>query len=189
MMATSTQTDTAIQICDFTAFSEIPKNAFTRKCILIQRKNSSTCHLALYKEPVDIQLAGDAEQTLREVGVDPPVPRRVRIGQGVARDLAANPHVVELLALRAQTRFDVPQALAKRQLRNRHAQKLILTGEALDLMVAPIPRHASLQGLLGKVFHEPRKYQFPRMHQIPRLFGSGSPWHRLQLKSRTSSYA
>ena len=37
--------------------------------------------------------------------------------------------------------------------------------------------------------HELRKYQFPRMHQIPRLPDSGPPWHRTRLKSRTSSYA
>ena len=85
---------------------------------------------------VDIQLAGDTDQALREVGIDPPVARGVRVGQSIARDLAANPHVVELLGLRAQTRFDVPQALAKRQLRKRHAQILVHAREALDLVVA-----------------------------------------------------
>jgi hypothetical protein len=47
MMSTSTQTDTAIQICDFTAFSEVPKNALIRRCCLMQRKKSSTCQRAL----------------------------------------------------------------------------------------------------------------------------------------------
>lgn len=76
---------------------------------------------------VDIQLAGDTDQALREVGIDPPVPRPVR--QRIARDQAADTHVVELLGPRARTRFDVSQALAKRQLCKRYAQKLILTGE------------------------------------------------------------
>ena len=65
----------------------------------------------------------------------------------------------------------------------------ILTVEGLDLVVASIARHAPRQGLLQKVFHELRKYQFPGMHQIPRLVGSGATWHPMQLKSRTASYA
>ena len=112
----------------------------------------------------------------------------VRVGQRIARDLAANTHVIELLRLRAQARFDVPQTFAKRQLRKSHAQKLILTGKALDLVVAAIARHASREGLLRKVLHQLREYQFPRMHQAPRVIDSGSPWHRTQLKSRTSSF-
>jgi transcriptional regulator GlxA family with amidase domain len=36
---------TAIQICVFTAFSLVPRNALMRKCCLIHLKNSSTCHL------------------------------------------------------------------------------------------------------------------------------------------------
>ena len=69
-------------------------------------------------------------RALREVGVDAPVAHRVGIGQGVARDAAANAHVIELARLRSQTRFDVAQALAIGQLRERHAQELIEAGEA-----------------------------------------------------------
>jgi len=138
---------------------------------------------------VDIPLAGDGDQALREVGINPPIARSVRIGQRIARDLTTDAHVVELLGLRAQTRFDVPQALAKRQLRKGHAPKLILAREALDHVIATMARHASRQGLLRKMLHQLREYQFPRMHQIPRFVGSGPPWHRAKLKSRTSSYA
>jgi hypothetical protein len=38
----------AIQICVRTAFGEVPKKALIRRCCLIHRKNSSTCHLARY---------------------------------------------------------------------------------------------------------------------------------------------
>ncbi len=34
-MATNTYTDTAIQMCVFTAFSEVPKKALMRRCCLI----------------------------------------------------------------------------------------------------------------------------------------------------------
>src|SRR5450631_2143787 len=180
-------------VCIFTAALVVRNgahgNSDSDKSIVVESRAYAVLARSTAKGFVDIQLASDADQALREVGVDAPVARGVRIGQRIARDLTADTHVVELLGLRAQTRFDVPQALAKRQLRKRHAQKLILTGEALDLVVAPIARYASRQGLLRKVFHELRKYQFPRMHQIPRSFGSGPPWHRMQLKSRTRSYA
>src|ERR1039457_5858137 len=64
------------------------------------------------KRFVDIQLAGSADQTPRAVGVDAPVARGVRIGQRMARDLAANTHVVELLRLRNEACFDVAQTLS-----------------------------------------------------------------------------
>jgi hypothetical protein len=34
-MATRTQAETAIQICDLTAFSEVPKKTLIRRCCLI----------------------------------------------------------------------------------------------------------------------------------------------------------
>jgi hypothetical protein len=57
------------------------------------------------KRLVDIQFAGNADQTLSEVGVDSPVARGVRIGQRIARDLTADAQVEELLRLRAKARF------------------------------------------------------------------------------------
>src|SRR5665213_2104913 len=80
---------------------------------------------------VDIQLASDTNQALREVGVDAPVAGGVRIGQRIARHLTADAHVVELLGLGTQTRLDVPQALPKRQLRESHAQVLVHAGETV----------------------------------------------------------
>src|ERR1019366_543178 len=68
-------------------------------------------------------------------------------------------------SLRAQTRFDVPQALAKRQLRKRHAQKLILAGEALDLAVAAVPSNAALEYHRRQMPHKLREDQFSRMHR------------------------
>ena len=50
----------------------------------------------------------------------------------------ANPKVIELGVLRAQTGFDVAQALAIGQLREGHAQELIQAGERLDLPLARI---------------------------------------------------
>ena len=75
-------------------------------------------------------------QTLSEARVDAPVARRVGVGQRVAGDGAANPQVIELGGLRSQARLDIAQALPVGQLRKGHAQILIETREALDLVLA-----------------------------------------------------
>src|SRR5438876_5934215 len=61
---------------------------------------------------VRIEYSGTGNQHLREVGVDAPIACGVRMGQGVARDLAANAEMVELGVLRAQASFDIAQTLA-----------------------------------------------------------------------------
>src|SRR6267143_1164351 len=67
----------------------------------------------LYAEAVVcIERSGAGNQHLREVGVDAPVAHRIRMGQGIARDLAANAEMVKLGVLRAQASFDIAQTLA-----------------------------------------------------------------------------
>lgn len=68
-MATSTYTDTAVQIWAFTAFSEVPKNFLMRRCCLIHLKNSSTCQCALYK--AQIVAAGGVTRLVRKTSVLP----------------------------------------------------------------------------------------------------------------------
>lgn len=70
---------------------------------------------------IGVKPPGCADQALRKVAVDAPIPRRVGIGQRVARNGAAKSQVIELGALHTQTRFDVAQALAIGQLREGHA--------------------------------------------------------------------
>ena len=62
---------------------------------------------------VGVKPPGCADQALRKVAVDAPIPRRVGIGQRVARNGAAKSQVIELGALHTQTRFDVAQALSR----------------------------------------------------------------------------
>ncbi len=56
---------------------------------------------------VGVERSRAGNQHLREVGVDAPIAHRVRMSQGVARDLTANAEMIELGLLRAQTSFDV----------------------------------------------------------------------------------
>ena len=117
---------------------------------------------------VGIQPPCRADQALREVGIDAPIAPRVGIGQRVARDLAANAEMVELGGLRPQARFDVAQALAIGQLRKCHAQILIETGEALDLVLALVARHAATKGMQRQVLHQLREDELACVHRSPR---------------------
>jgi hypothetical protein len=63
-----------------------------------------------------IRALRDTDQPLSEVGADTPIAARVGIGQSVARDVAAEPQVVELAVL-TQARLDVAQAFPVGQLR------------------------------------------------------------------------
>ena len=76
-----------------------------------------------------------ADQNLGQVGVNPPVPMLVGVGQIGARDLAPKPHGIKM-PTSAQARLDVPQTLPESHLRKRHRKELIPRREAPAL-----PRH------------------------------------------------
>ena len=58
--------------------------------------------------------------------------------------------MVELGGLRPKTGFDVAQALAPSQLRERQAQILVKTGEPLDLALAIVAGDATAKLVKGK---------------------------------------
>ena len=117
---------------------------------------------------VDIQSARNTNQALGELGVDAPVPNFVGIGQGAARDPSANAHVIELRDLGAQTGFDVAQALAKRELREGHAQILIETREALDLVLAVVLGDATAKRGQRQMLRELREDKSALVHRRSR---------------------
>ncbi len=77
--------------------------------------------------------------------VDAPVAHLVGVGQGAARDPTANAEVIQLRYLRAQTGFDIAQALSERELGKGHAQILVETRETLDLVLAVVLGHATTE--------------------------------------------
>ena len=113
---------------------------------------------------VEIQRPGRPDQALREVRVDAPVARFVRIGQGRPRHARTNTDVVELRLQRAQTGFDVAQTLAIRQLREGHAQVLIPTREPRDLVFAVVPGDTRLEFETRDVIHQLREDRAARLH-------------------------
>ena len=106
---------------------------------------------------VRVQGPGDADEFLGEFRVHPPVPPRVGVGQGVARNTAADAHVVELRGMRAQSDLDVAQTLPVRQLRERHAQELAQAGKRLDVAVSAVAGDAFAENVHRQMLHHLRE--------------------------------
>lgn len=112
-----------------------------------------------------VQRTGNANQVLRQIGIDLPRTRRVCVGQRVARDcLATKPHVVQPLGLGAQIDLDVAQRLSISQLGECHRKELIQTREVVNFVIAPMFGYAAAKGAQGQVCHELRKHEFALMH-------------------------
>src|SRR5260370_19236010 len=86
------------------------------------------------------------------------------MGQRRACHLAEESHVVKLAADRPKTRFDVAETLAVRQLRERHRQILIPTGQIFQIATTAVAGYALLKLLMGKEFDQLREYGAPRIH-------------------------
>ena len=112
-----------------------------------------------------IQAAREANQTLSEAGVDAPVARGIGVCQRVARDAAPDPQMIELGGLRSQARLNIAQALPVRQLRKGHAQVLIQTREALDLVLAGVVRDTATKRAEREMAHQLRKNELALMHR------------------------
>ena len=113
---------------------------------------------------VGIKAARRADQMLREVGIDAPVARGIRMGQGIACNEATDAEMIELGALRAKTCFDVAQAFAIGQLRESHAQVLIEAREAFDLVLALVASNASPESGERQVLHDLSENEFAMVH-------------------------
>jgi hypothetical protein len=72
--------------------------------------------------------------------------------------------VVELAADRPKARFDVAETLAVPQLRERHREILIPTGQIFQIATTAVAGYALLKLLLGKEFDQLREYGAPRIH-------------------------
>ena len=111
-----------------------------------------------------VKFAGDGNESLCEVGMNAPVTCLVGIGQSAARYGTANAHVIELVALRTQARFDVAQALTIGHLGKGHAQILVKTDKLLHLPVTAITRHTAPECVQGQMARQLRKNQFANVH-------------------------
>src|SRR6185503_8229907 len=122
---------------------------------------------------VDIQLARDGNESLRELSIDAPIARSVGIGQCVARDrVCSKTQVIELGALCSETSLDIAQTFAKGQLCEGHRPILVQAREALDLVLAVVQLHATSKSGKGKMLHQLRKNELAFVHRTPPLANS-----------------
>lgn len=117
------------------------------------------------KAVLRIERSRGVDQAQREVLVDAPIALLVGIGQGAARNATTNAQVIELGRVGAQAGFDIAQALAERQLRERHAQELIEVREAEGWIPAGVPGHTAPERVQWQVIHQLGEHQHSRMHR------------------------
>jgi hypothetical protein len=124
-------------------------------------------HGALEQQPprfVRIQSLSRRDETVRYVIENAPISFLIGGSQRVSSDASAKPHVIELGRRGAQTGFNVAQAFAISQLGERHAQKLIQTGEPARAVIATIPIHTAPKIAQRQVRHQLGKDRLSFVH-------------------------
>ena len=131
---------------------------------------------------VAIHLLRRANQRRRQVGIDAPVPAGIGVGEVVPRRSAADSHVVEGVRLCRQAADEVAKAFSVGDLSKGHRQKLVVTGELLDLVVPCVAVDASLKLRVREKRHHLREHSLALVHQQPPECGG-----KLTSKGRTSN--
>lgn len=106
---------------------------------------------------VCVKGAGLFDQDEHEVVLDAPVAALKGVGEGGARDGSSNARVIEFGADGAQADFDVAQRFAEGELGEGEGEKLIVAGEGLCAMIAPVALNTALKISVGKDVHDLRK--------------------------------
>ena len=111
-----------------------------------------------------IEFALLRHQPLRQFGVDAPVAQLVGIGQSRAAHRRTKAHGVELIGLRVQARFDVAQALAISQLRERHGAVLLGASQGAHATITVVG-HTACKRSPGDEIHQLSKQQLVCVHR------------------------
>ena len=114
-----------------------------------------------------VQQPRPSDEQKRDIPVDAPVPRLVRVGEVVSRNAGLDAHVVQVPAVRRKARLDVAQAFAACELSERHRIEMAPTRKRLDPFVALVPLHDALELPLRKVVHHLTENRPPLMHSRP----------------------
>jgi len=126
---------------------------------------------------LSIKGSGDSNQVLRKVCVDLPRAICVCIGKSVSRYLSTSKsHVVKPCGLRSQIHFDIAQRLAISQLRKGHGKELVEASKVFDLVMTPVFRNASREGVKGQVVHDLSENEFAVVHLDSPKKSLGAPF-------------
>ena len=126
---------------------------------------------------LSIKGSGDPNQVLRKVCVDLPRAICVCIGKRVSRYLSTSKsHVVKPGGLRSQIHFNIAQRLAISQLRKGHGKELIEASKVFHLVMPPVFRNASREGVKGQVVHNLSENEFAVVHLDSPKKSLGAPF-------------
>ena len=115
---------------------------------------------------VDIQRSRNPNQMLSLVGINLPRPRRVRIGQSIARQRrTSKSHVVQTLGLCTQIDFDIAKRLPICQLSKGHREELIQACKVLDRVIASVRGDSTPESCQWQVHHDLRENEFALVHE------------------------
>src|SRR5208282_887263 len=113
---------------------------------------------------IRIQTAGTGDERVSQVGVDAPVAGAVGVGQGAVSHGGTEAHAEKEILPGTQTNFDVGQAIPVSDLGKSHGQKLVPTGEVINLAVAVITVDTTAELLRMNPVGQLRKNKLPSGH-------------------------
>jgi hypothetical protein len=116
---------------------------------------------------VAVEVAGDANQLLGKVGVNPPVASLVGVGEGGAGNSASEAHVIKFGLLGTQTGFDVAETGAIGELSESQTEELIPAREIFDVPIALLPIDAELKLVGRDELHDLSENRLTCVHGLP----------------------
>ena len=137
---------------------------------------------------VGVQATRFADQCLRQLRIDTPIPLLVGIGQGTAPNGATKPHLVKAIGAGAQTIDSVAQAVAKGQLTKGHAQELVPAGEAAEAFLTAEAIDASMKNFGMNQTHQLSKDRAAGIHPPMVMPGGSSPIRIASSSNRSHSF-
>jgi len=104
-----------------------------------------------------VQRASDPNEGLSQIGIDAPVASLISVGQSGSRHRMMKSEVIKFAGYGTQAGFQVPQALAMRQLRECHTEPLVPTREMANVPVRLVACDAALKLAVRNKVHQPRE--------------------------------
>jgi len=91
---------------------------------------------------------------LAEVGINPPVPFFVCLGNGAPRYSTSDAEMIKFLPAGTEAGLNIPEALPVGQLREGHTKILIHTGETACVIITVVPVNAFAEFIHRNILHD-----------------------------------
>jgi len=114
-----------------------------------------------------VKLSGFCDKDLSKIGIDPPIPGLIGVGQCIAGDLAPDAQVIKSELGCPQAGLDIPQTFPIGELGKGHAEILIPAGKSYYLVVAVVPLDTFSELVCGDKVHQLSKDRFSGIHLAP----------------------